>query len=401
MVEIHPFEGIDPPAGVDFGKFDFSVKQFVLASLAESTAHAVPSRPGEAAPVLSCFRVILSGGDQPSLELAAADMEQSARAVTSAFSASDDAAHMLFIPAKKLLSILRESPAGDFSVAVAKNEATVTASGGAVWKLKLPDPTPYQALDAVDALEFSEFDRVQLISSLKMVRHAICKDASQSSMTQVAVTGSGKEAVVTASDRARLARAPLPGFPFPVTIPAGVLDDLLRLLSGNPAETVGVAQTESSLVFRASHVTLTAGKRTTQFPDMDKQLLGPALEANDQRLVIDKAELAAAVKRVSINADAQTSAIAIRMGASGVVVEARDKDKNSATQKVMAQWDGKDRVVVVNCVFLAEMLSASPAKSCEFRLGPDVGKKLSPILLVNPDGSVQVLTRMPQALLGY
>lgn len=395
MVETNPFEGIDPPSGVDFGTFEFTVKQFVLASLAESVAHAVPTK--ETVPVLGCFRVILHGGV---LELTAVDAEQSARAVTTAFSVSDESDHLLFLPARKLLSILHESPAGDFSVSVVKNMATVVASGGAVWKLQLPDPTSWPALDSVE-VEFSQFDRVKLITALKMVRHAICKDASQPSLTQVAVTGSGDLAVVTASDRTRLARSPLPGFPFPVAVPAGALDDLLRLLSGNPADTVGIAETDAAVVFRADHVTISAGKRSTQFPDMDKQLLGPAIEANDQRLVVDKAELAAAVKCVAINADTATSAIALRVGPSGLAVEARDKSGNSAAKKVMAEWDGKDRVVVVNCVFLAEMLAASPAKSCTFWLGPDVGKKLSPVLLANPDGSYQVLTRMPQKLLGY
>lgn len=390
------FAGIAPPAGVDYGKFSLTVKQFVLLSLAESVSHAVPSR--ETIPVLGCFRVSAADGE---LELAATDNEQSARAVATAFTVSDEAGHVLYLPAKKLLSILRESPAGDFTIAVAKNEASLTASGGMVWKLRLPDAGGYPLLAETGGLEFQTFDRAAFTSALRMVRHAICKDAAQPTLTQVAVTGEGKDAVVTASDRTRLARSPLPGFPFPMTVPAGALDDLLRLLSGYDEETVEVAETEAALVFRAGHVTLTSGKRTTQFPDMDKQLLAPALEANVQTLTVDKSELATAVKRVSINADTQTSAIGLRISQSGVTVEARDKAGNSATQKVMAGWEGKDRTVVVNCAFLTEMLAASPAKSCEFRLGPDVGKKLSPILLVNPGGSVQVLTRMPQALIGY
>jgi DNA polymerase-3 subunit beta len=392
------FAGIEPPAGVNYGKFGFSVKQFVLLSLAESVSHAVPSR--EVIPVLGCFRLTLTAS---ALELTATDNEQSARAVTTAFASAlaDEESYVFYLPARKLLSILRESPAGDFNVSVAGNEAVLTASGGMKWVLRMPPPDSYPVLGELGSLEFHSFDRGLLTSSLRMVRHAICKDAAQPSLTQVAVTGSGEDAVVTASDRTRLARAPLPNFPFPMTIPAGVLDDLLRLLAGHEEATVEVAETESTIVFRAAHVTLSAGKRTTQFPDMDKQLLEPALAANVQKLSVDKAELAQAVKRVSINADTQTSAIGLRLSQSGLAVEARDKAGNSAAQTVMADWQGKERLVVVNGTFLAEMLAASPAKSCEFRLGPDVGKKLSPILLVNPGGSVQVLTRMPQALLGY
>lgn len=392
-----PFAGIAPPGGVDYGSFSFSVKQFVLLSLAESVSHAVPSgRPTQ--PVLGCFRFTVKDG---LLEAVATTPDQSAFAETSAVVCASQDPQLLYLDAKRLLSILREAPPGDVEVTVKKNQATIAAGKSVSWDVKLPDPGAYPKLPVVYTVEFKDYDRQQLLAGLRAVRHAICKDAGQPSLTQVAIAADASGAmVVTASDRTRLARAPLAGFPLPVTIPAVALDDLQRQLSGHPAETVGVGETGAALVFRVGNVTLSVNKRTQPFPDMDKQLLAPALKENTCQLTVDRAELSRAVKRVAINADDKTSAIGLRLAAESVTVEAKDKAGNSAQETVLASWAGTERVVVVNHGHLTEMLTASPAQSCTFMLGPDVGKRLSPLLLTG-DGSAQVLTRMPAALLGY
>lgn len=390
-----PFTGVEPPAGVDYGNFSFTVQQFVLSTLAEAVSHAVPSRDSQ--PALGCFQVRVRPGD---LRLAATDNERAMFAVTSAVTSSVDTGESLaYIPAKRLLSILREAPSGDVKLTVKKNQATAEV-GGTTWVVRLPDASAYPVLPDADTLTLTSYNRTGLLTALRAVRHAICKDAGQPALTQVAVTQSGDSTAVTASDRTRLARSPLPGFPFQMTVPAGVLDDLLRLLNGYPADEVLVGETVSSLVFRAGAVTLTVNKRTTLFPDMDKQLLAPAQSSNKQKLTVDKAELERAVRRVAVNSDAKTSAIALRLSAGSVVVESQDKSGNSATESVMASWEGPERVLVVNHGYLTDMLSAHPSPSCEFLLGPDMGKKLSNLLLVS-GGTTQVLTRMPAALLGY
>lgn len=392
MTESSPFPGAGP-SGVDYGSFTLTVKQVVLASLAGSAAHALPAR--EQVPVLGCFRVSL---DEGTLQLAATSGERSVLAATSAVTCTPGQ-HRAYIPARKLLAILREAPGGDIQVTVKKNEAEIVA-GSVSWNLKLPDGTAYPVIPSPEEAQLSPYSRQKLVVAIKGVRHAVCKDAAQPSLTQVAITA-GKSSVVTASDRSRLARVPLEEFPIAATIPAPVLDDLVRVLSEHPDETVSIGEAAGHIVVRAGNVTMVISKRAAAFPDMDGQLLAPAIKENTSRLTVDREELEKAVRRVAITADAQTSAIALRLSAKAVTVEARDKNGNSSSEDVHAQWDGKARVVVVNHGYLQEMLSASTAPSCEFLLGPDAGKRLSPLLLSGKDGAVQVLTRMPAALLGY
>lgn len=389
-----PFPG-SPPTGVNYGTFAFTVKQTILASLAASVAHALPAR--EQVPALGCFRVavVTSPGV---LQLAATNGEQVITAFTVAVAAEKGG--VACIPARKLLAILREAPpGGEVTVSVVKNEAVISV-GSSVWTLKLPDGSAYPELPKLSGIVFTPYSRQKLITAIRGVRHAVCKDAAQPTLTQVSIS-SGGSAVATASDRTRLARAAVAGFPVAATIPAPVLDDMVRVLSEHPDDNISVGDAPGYLAIAAGHVTLAIAKRSTQFPDMDKQLLEPAVKANTSRLTVDKAELDKAVRRVAITADAQTSAIALRLSGKQVTVEARDKGGNSSSEVIPAAWDDKPRVVVVNHSFLSEMLAASASPSCVFLLGPDAGKKLSPLLLSGKDGEVQVLTRMPAALLGY
>lgn len=385
----------------DYGTFQFRVKRWVLAGLAEAVLPAVS--PSAVQPVLSCFRVRVGDGF---LELAATDMERTilaSSAAVQAEDASDGTPHEVFIPARKLQAILKEAPDAEVTVKVAKNKAVISA--GAEQVLLLPDSGDYPALTEVGQLEFSQYSREKLLAGLKAVRHVVCKDAGRPPLTQVSVLGTLGEAdpdgasSVTASDGIRFARSKAEGFPLSMCIPSSALDDLTKLLGASQEDEIGVTLTDEELVFRTGWVTLAVTRRSTPFPDMDRLLLQPALE-NEDVLRVTKDELAAAVRRVRINADSETSAIALELGEGSVKVVARDKTGNSASEGIVADWKGAARVLCVNHVFLTEMLAAHPEATCEFRIGQDLGKRRSMILLTST-AITQVIAQMAPALVGY
>jgi DNA polymerase III sliding clamp (beta) subunit (PCNA family) len=349
------------------------------------------------------------------LSLAATDMERtviaSAEAVVCHPAPEENGYFQVFLPARRVLNILHEAPQGDITVWVKKDHATVSADGTS-WRLSLPVDEGYPVLTDTGAMTFTPYSREQLLEALKAVRHAVCKDAGRPNLTQVAITAETEDEnpirVVTASDGSRMARVRLDGFPAPLCIPSTVLDDLLRLLAASPVENIGVGQTEGAqgaVVFTAGHVILAARKRMAAFPDIDRLLLAPALGNKDQ-LNVDKDQLLTAIRRVRINADSETSAIALRLypaepgGSSRVTVVSRDKGGNSAEEVITAAWAGGERLLVVNHQFLTEMVQAHPSPSCVFRLGKDSGKKRSMVML-NGEGSVQIIAQMPPGLVGY
>lgn len=400
MSDEDSFEGTEPPGGVSYGEFAFRVKRWVLLGLAEAVAQALPS--STAMPALGCFRVRAGEGF---LELAATDMERTILAASSAVAADDTGegtVHEAFVPARRLMAILRESPDTDVTVAVKKNQAQVTAGTGS-WTLILPDSSGYPELVDPGKLKFTAYGREKLLGGLKAVRHVVCRDAGRPPLTQVEIKDDDltPETVITASDGIRFARARVSRYPISAScVPASALDDLTRILGAGQSEDVGVAESDDVLAFQVGPVILTVARRTTPFPDVDRLLLKPAME-NQFALRVDRDELVAAVRRVRINADGETAAIVLEVTEGSLTVVARDKLGNSATEAVAAVWEqGKDRVLCVNHTFLAEMLAAHTGKSCEFQLGKDLGKRRSMVLLQG-DGMVQVIAQMAPALVGY
>jgi DNA polymerase III subunit beta len=386
----NPFAGTEPPGGVDYGEFSFTAKRFLLADLTDWAASAVTTQTGQL-PVLSCFQVRVSEG---MLRVAATDLQRTVIAISDAVDTKAPEGSQVYLPSNRLLKMLTESPEGDITVAVKKSQATVTAANGAWWDLNLWPPDGFPVLPDPDAVTFTNYSRAMLLDGLRNVRHAVCRDASRVTLTQVHLGGG----VITAADGNRMARVPLEGYPVGMLIPAPVLPDLVRLL-GRPDEEVGVGETEKALLFRSGTVTVAVNKRFNEWPDIDKLMVSPT-KSYDSVVGVNKEKLLGAIRRVRINADASTSAIALSLSDGSMTVFSRDTDGNAAEETIEVSWEGGERLLVVNHAYLTDMLTAHPQEWCEFKVGKDVGKKRSMVRLAH-EGTIQVMTQLPPKLVGY
>ncbi len=208
------------------------------------------------------------------------------------------------------------------------------------------------------------------------------------------------------SDAGQFARAPVPGFPRNALIPGAVLDDLLKLLAKIPVDDCEVAEAGNYAVFRVGPVTLAALRMGVSFPDVGRLFLEP-VRNHDRSLGVDKDALTAALRRVKVNSDATTSAVALIADSDNgkrgrLTVTSRDREGNSAEEVIPASWGHGQHLLVVNAVFLSAMLAAHPSAVCEFRVGKDRGKVRAPLLLEDKDRQVTgTCPQMPPALVGY
>jgi DNA polymerase III sliding clamp (beta) subunit (PCNA family) len=359
---------------------------------------AVPS--SATLPVNGCFQVTVS---PERLQVAATD--QAKAVVTEIPAVLTQSSGQVYLPAKKLRSILSEAREGDVTVSVKGGTAAVTA-GSASWQLRLPNPDGYTGMPDLTAAEFAPVSREGLRWALDTVRHAVGKDAGRPQFTQVRIADSGGVMYASATDSGQFSRAPVPGFPHEVLVPGGVLDDLLKLLAKIPVDDAEVAESGPYAVFRVGTVTLAALRMGAPFPNVEQLFLGP-VKGNDMKLGVDKEELSAALRRVRVNTDASTSAVALiadtaSNGRGQLTVTGRDKGGNSAEEVIPAAWSGGQHLMVVNAVFLASLLAAHPAATCEFMVGKDRGRVRAPLLLEDKDKQVTgTCPQMPPALVGY
>jgi DNA polymerase III sliding clamp (beta) subunit (PCNA family) len=386
-------------AGPDYGSLEFTAKRAMLFQLADWAMTAVPS--SATLPVNGCFQVTVS---PERLRVAATDQ---AKAVIAEIPAVlSQSSGQVFLPGKKFKSILAEAREGDVTVAVKGGQALVTA-GSAAWQLRLPNPGGYSGVPDLSAAEFAPVSREGLHWALDTVRHAVCKEAGRPALAQVRIGGDAAGRMfATAVDSSQFACAPVPGFPCSMLVPGLVLDDLLKLLAKSPVDNVEVAEAGPYAVFRVGPVTLAALRMSAPFPDVDKLFLAPA-RGNDMTLGVDKDELTAALRRVRVNADASTSAVALVADSDNgkrgrLTVTGRDKGGNSAEEVIPASWGHGRHLLVVNAVFLSAMLAAHPSPTCEFTVGRDRGRVRAPLLLHDKDRLVTgTCPQMPPSLVGY
>jgi DNA polymerase III sliding clamp (beta) subunit (PCNA family) len=384
--------------GADYGSLDFTVRRFQLLQLAEWALPAVPSSP--TLPVNGCFQVSVSPGR---LRVAATD--QQAAVFAEAPAVITQSTGEAFLPARKLKAILAEAREGDVTVSVKGNAALVTA-GSAAWSLRLPPPDGYSGLPDLSGAQFAPVGREVLLGALGTVRHAVGKDVGRPAFAQVRIAPSDAGVFACAADSSQFSRAPVPGFPGEMLIPGAALGDLVKLLDKVPVDDAEVAAAGPYAVFRVGPVTLAALRMAKGFPDVDNDFLR-RVQGNDMELRVDREALTAALRRVRINSDASTSAVALIADSEGgrrgrLTVTSRDKDSNSAEEVIPASWEHGQHLQVVNAGFLAAMLAVYPSAECTFRLGKDRGKVRAPLVLEDgAKGVTGICTQMVPALMGY
>ena len=189
-----------------------------------------------------------------------------------------------------------------------------------------------------------------------------------------------------ASDGVRFQQADIE-FPFDCQIPISAVDDLVKILRTTEAPNIETGEDDDSLLFRIGSDVFIAQKLNAVFPDMDDQLLKPAL-ANDQDLHVDRQELISAIKRVRITADTETSAVGFTLTKGKMLVSAKDKYGSESWEELDAKWEGAEKRITFNHQHILDMLGMADVKSCHFRLGTDTKTRPAPILLQDTESGL-------------
>lgn len=353
---------------------NFEIKKFVLQVLLEKAITVVPVR--DVMPVLKCFQFQL---DRQRLRVVASDLEMSLIASTPMVSVTTPG--IAVFPAKKLLEVVKTAQDADAHIRVKGSTARISI-GRAAWTLQLPGGHDYPAMPAITEAEFTTVGRRPLLDAIHAVRYAASRDPSRSNLNIIDV----RDGKLTACDGSRIQQIQIPTFTSNLRIPMSAVDDLMRLLKISELETIDVGQSSDKLIFRFGSDVFIVNKFEAQFPDMEAQMLRPALE-NRHTLECDRAELTDAIRRVRINADVESSAIALDFDDAEITISAKDKYGNTATETIDATWNGRGkRLVMLNHKFLTDMIAMYGEDKLTFRLGDDTKTRRTPLLLASSKG---------------
>ncbi len=285
-----------------------------------------------------------------SLKLSATDLELGARSSCPAKVKTPGAAA---VPARRLLEIVRSLPDAEIRFKFLENHWAQVSCERASFKLVGMAKESFPALPAVPKLE-TKLPGDVLAGLIERTGFAISSEESRFTLNGALLLIKPDRVAMVATDGHRLAQAErrLDGAAVnPDTrllIPKKALGQLSELLAKAPAEvTVGIAASEQHLFFLVGERLLISRMMNGQFPNYEAVLP----RDNNKVLELDKDQVSAAVRRVSLLASEQSRAVRLQLDQEQLEVAASG-DQGEATEVLEAKNGYESVRIAFNHVYL-------------------------------------------------
>lgn len=357
----------------------FRISKSILQGLLNKVAPVIPS--SAVLPIIQCVRI---QGSPERLMLTATKLDNSIIA------SSDDVQTLdefdIVVPFKRLKDIITKADQGDLDITLSDNVAEIV-SGATSWEVQLPSGDAFPAIPEVTTS--IQVDGTVFRESFNLVRRFASTDVTRPSLRMIHLAN-GK---MTGCDGIKFTQVGLPDIPveFTLDIPSASADLVTHVLKD--VEQLRIGQTAMHLVLEGEYCRLVINKPTSTFPNVEQIMLRPALE-NKTVLRAERSDLLKAVARIKVNADPDTEAVGMAISPTSITLSAKDMAGNKALETIPASWPSKDRVIVVNCSLLTQLLNASSQSECTLYLGDDTKSRKSVLLSKDETGVVSLIPQM-------
>ena len=332
---------------------EFSVSKSALLNELTTTQGVVERKT--TIPILSNLLVEARDGR---LTITATDLELSIRTSCEAKVKKEGAGT---IPAKKLLELVRLLPEGEIKFKLLENHWVEIVSDKKKYKLVGMAKENFPALPAIPhiLLKISAAVLEGLISKTKF---AISMEESRYTLNGGLLILKPDTLAMVATDGHRLALAEtdhkLTGLngEVKVLIPKKAMDEVEKLsgVSGSDA-VMDFAKDESHLFFQVGHRLLISRILTGQFPNYEAVLP----RDNNKSVVIERAELSDAVRRVSQLADQRSHAVKLAVSKEGIEISASSPEYGEAKENIDKEYQGDPISIGFNSSYVLDFLAAA------------------------------------------
>ena len=341
---------------------EFSVKKYDLLRELELTQGVVERKT--TIPILSNLLCEAKGNH---LFITATDLELSIRTSCEAKVKKEGAGT---IPAKKLHDLVRLLPEEEIKFKLLENHWVQVTCDRKTYKLVGMSKDNFPALPA--------FPHSLIKIPVHLIADLIAKTTFAISLEESRYTLNGALLVLkpgsitmVATDGHRLAMVEtdhkFEGFSAEtrVLIPKKAMTEIQRL-AGEAAEgdTVDFAQDESHLFFQFGPRLLTSRKLTGQFPNYEAVLPRDV----SKTVVLERAELQDALRRVSQLADQRSHAVKFMLAKEGLEISASSPEYGEAKEAIEKEFKGEPIAIGFNAQYLLDFLSATADGPISFEL---------------------------------
>jgi DNA polymerase III subunit beta len=265
------------------------------------------------------------------------------------------------IPAKKLLEIVRLLPDGDIRFRLLDNHWVQLTSDKRNYKLVGMAKENFPALPTMPHV-FVHLPAALLGDMIAKTYFAISMEESRYTLNGGLLILRPDTLAMVATDGHRLALAEtdhkLAGLngEVKVLIPKKAMDEVEKLssMAGSDAH-IDFAKDESHLFFQAGHRLLISRILTGQFPNYEAVLP----RDNNKHVVIERAELTDAVRRVSQLADQRSHAVKFSISKEGVEISASSPEYGEAKESIEKEYKDDPIAIGFNSSYMLDFLSAA------------------------------------------
>jgi DNA polymerase-3 subunit beta len=340
--------------------------------------------PRQTMPILA--NVLIETADN-ALRLTATDLEVGVRVAVPAQVAMPGA---ITLSARKLLDITKELPAVPLSMKVQDNAWVALRSGSASYKLVGLAPGDFPAVGEGGAPSWITVEGDLLRDMLAQTTFAISHDESRYALNGVLFALRDRELRLVATDGHRLALAirPLPGEGPGVSgiVPRKAVQEVARIVGSG--ETVEIAIGDNQFMVRMPNVLLIARLIEGTFPNYEQVVP----KAHPHRLVMARAALSSALRRVSVLSEERTRPIKFSLSTGRLKLSAHSPDFGEAEEEMEVDYAGEDMTIGFNARYVLDALGAQTGEQVVI----EVKDGLSPgvIKSLEEDGSLCVIMPM-------
>jgi DNA polymerase III subunit beta len=332
---------------------EFSVTKSALLNELSITQGVVERKT--TIPILSNLLVEAQGN---SLTITATDLELSIRTSCEAKVKKEGAGT---IPAKKLIELVRLLPEGEIRFRLLENHWVEIVSDRKKYKLVGMAKENFPALPVMPHV-LVKIPAAILESLIGKTKFAISMEESRYTLNGGLLILKPETLAMVATDGHRLALAEtdhkLAGLngEVKVLIPKKAMDEVEKLASvaGSDAH-IEFAKDESHLFFQVSHRLLISRILTGQFPNYEAVLP----RDNNKTVVLDRAELSDAVRRVSQLADQRSHAVKLAVSQEGIEISASSPEYGEAKENIEKEYKGDPIAIGFNSSYMLDFLAAA------------------------------------------
>ena len=327
----------------------FTISKDVFLEGLQKVQHVVSSRT--TLPILSNVLLVAKGGR---LVFTTTDLDVG---ITGSVEASVEKEGATTLPAKRLVSIVKELPSSEVQVTVdAKNYATIK-SGPSTFKIIGLSDSEFPPLPDFQGAKTFKIPQAELKNGLKKTAFAISTDETRYVLNGILFTFKENKLSLVATDGRRLALCEIETeFPAShetdVIIPSKAVQEIQRLL-GDSGE-VEVKLSDSQISFTVGDTFLASKLIEGNYPNYRQVIPGDS----NERVVIAREHLLETVRRVSLLSSDKSNSVKLIFTENQIEVTANSPDVGEAQETLEVGYTGPDMQIAFNPEFLQAPLRA-------------------------------------------